>query len=424
MTISKHLGRPQPNPYKIADVATTGSNPNLLLGCELEIERCPYNGGTYEEILKGLGWNITTDNSLRGDNIQRAGTAGEIAGHAYEFVSEPMQQSTLLHSLREFFRKTEFSARNYTDRTSVHIHVNCLDLTYDQLSSVALLYTVVEEVLFKFVGNNRENNIYCIPWYMCRLNYDIVAKMEANSIDTIRRWQKYTALNLLPIHSQGTVEFRHMHGTADIDKLTTWINLIGSIFAYATATELTALINEIKELNSTSEYDVFFHKVLGGYLEYNDDYRASLEAGVIVAKYGLINWKKEKKAEVPIEGGIAMNTVYLDPVVEFAPNAAPTIRPQRFAEGMPEWASQAAHAGRPMGRGLNRFSPWPPVGTTVDVGRDMERTSLAEAGTLQSTPHSWRHNPGSGMIMITGADGSRVRPAPIFMDDVEEEDEE
>jgi hypothetical protein len=352
MTIREIFGMRVPTPWALKG-AMECANPDLMVGVELEVENCMQGQDWYQERTGKLGWTTTVDNSLRGVNVTTGANAG-IAGYAFEFISKPMKSSTLLFSMEEFFKVTGFDEKNYTDRCSVHVHVNCTDLTPDQISSVALVYSVVEDILFRFVGQDRENNIYCLPWSQCRMHHDRVDKITSNVDRTSRSWQKYTALNLIPLRSQGTVEFRQMHGTADMKKLTTWINLIGCIFKYGTNTELTELIKEIKALNSTSEYEVFFGRVLGNYLPYTPDYRTSLEGGIISAKYGLINWKKDKKEAKDASAGSAVyNTDWPAPIDDVEEDEEEPERPMFRQVPVPP-----PH---------NRFIPWPPVGTRLPI---------------------------------------------------------
>lgn len=346
-TIKEIFGMRVPAPWALKG-AVECANPDLMMGVELEVENCQNGQDWYQDRTGKFGWTTTVDNSLRGVNVTTGANAG-INGNAFEFISKPMKSSTLLYSMEEFFKVTGFNDKNYTDRCSVHVHVNCTDLTPDQISSVALVYSVVEDILFRFVGQDRENNIYCLPWSQCRMNHDMVDKITSNVDRTARGWQKYTALNLIPLRGQGTVEFRQMHGTADMKKLTTWINLIGCIFKYGTNTELTELIKEIKALNSTSEYEVFFGRVLGNYLPYTSDYRASLEGGIISAKYGLINWKKEKKEGKDVSGEqLQWDARVPGPDFDEEDDEEEEFRPVPPAP-------------------RNRFIPWPPVGERIPI---------------------------------------------------------
>ena len=255
-------------------------NPELVIGYELETENCTASASGYTKIGDKTNFGVTVDNSLRGS--------------AYEFISRPMKSKHALSALGEFLKQTGFNPANYTDRCSVHVHVNCTNLELEQVSAISLLYTVFEEILFEFVGHDRDSNIYCVPWNQCRMHFDLVQNFLADSNSVLRRWNKYTALNLLPLHTQGTIEFRQMHGTADMEKLTTWTNIIGAICKAAVEISLNDLIAQIKDLNNTSQYEAFFMQTLASQLPYNEVYRMKMEEGVIFAKFTLMNMTEKK----------------------------------------------------------------------------------------------------------------------------------
>lgn len=455
MTISKLFEVRRPTPWVLeVPKGYPSTNPELIMGMELEIEGCPSSDGWYAKRLNPLGWTVTTDNSLRGNNVNTNGNLVE--GNAFEFISRPMAAQTLAFSLEEFFKVTSFNEKNYSDRTSVHIHANCTDLSVEQVSTLALAYTVAEDILFRFVGENRENNIYCIPWNQCRMNYDIVQKMADHPNETVRRWQKYTALNLLPLQEHGTVEFRHMNGTPDLKKLHTWINLIGSLFAFATKTELTALIEEIKRLNSTSEYESFFHRVLGDNLPYTDEYRASLESGVLSAKYSLINWKRANK--IGLSGGTTVNFEEQLEAMAAAPvrragarRSLAEMQAAAVAEGArnplaqafrqppaaPMWGQPAPAEAPTRPPETNRVNPWPLTGHRVWLsdrhaqGRqlnDAENRTLLETANRLGNSYRVRTDPVFGMyldiIAQPPANSTMLTVANLMMQDEHHEEPE
>jgi hypothetical protein len=289
MTISATFGVKPPVVFGYKEIHPKVINPKLIIGYELEIEttdtwdgHSEYRHDGESRVMNKMGWTITTDGSLRGVNN--------------EFISKPMYSENALASLNNFFKVTGYGEENYSDRCSVHIHANCTDLTKEQVAALCLLYSVVEEPLFKFVGAYRDSNIYCIPWYQCRNHAEVVSNCIENP-GLFARWQKYTALNLLPLTVQGTVEFRHMHGTADFGKLETWTNIVGSLIKNATERPLAEIQEEITNLNTSSNYKSFFERTLSGLLPFEDEYRATLENGVILAKYSLINREKRLKQE-------------------------------------------------------------------------------------------------------------------------------
>lgn len=415
-TIGEIFSLKTPKPHHHKEGKPDGSNPDLMMGLELETEGCDHTQDWYVEYLSKLGVQVTIDNSLRGENIDRR---NNVEGNAFEFITKPMTQQSIHALLPKYFELTKFNESNFSERCSVHAHLNCLDLTVEQVSSLALIYTVVEDVLFKFAGAEREHNIFCVPWNQCRINYNLVETMttsDAHAADTFRRWQKYTALNLQPLRDKGTVEFRHLPGTASIPRLVTWTNILGQMHKYAVATELNALVDEIKNLNSTSHYEKFFKESLGEYLPYNDEYRSILERGVLCAKYSLTTWRKDKekiKTKVAKQPTVGLFDDYVERRLEDEPdyNQAFQQEIQRvrleqeqvriqaqtatnpYAQGIvnnlmtdtaPMWRDMPAQAQHPQARAVprahNRLNPWPPVGRVLRT--DLWPWNTAESVTL------------------------------------------
>jgi hypothetical protein len=342
-TVAEIYGRRPPKPW-VYKKEVNCTNPNLIVGLELETENCRHSEDFYIENGRPLGIEVKTDNSLRTINHNAA----------YEFITKPTQMKNVLATLADFFDKTMFNDENYSDRCSVHVHVNCCDLTFEQVCSVALIYTVVEKILFEFVnkrpgvkdGWSRDTNIYCVPWYQCRDHLNLVYNFTQNPTRALNVWQKYTAVNLIPLGRLGTMEWRQMHGTADMAKLTQWLNIIGSIYKHATTVPFDDLVKDIQSLNTVSHYGKFFETVLGGQLPYNDVYRQAMEEGCILAKYSMISWSLDKKSPgryetktktVPPLGEVAWaqpqfaqpNDEDIEAMLRNAPRAAePDLRPR------------------------------------------------------------------------------------------------
>lgn len=293
-TVAETYGNPPPKLFTGFKMEEECLNPTLGVGIEIEVEGVRHGEDELGAWCKPWGISIKGDGSLR-----------VVDGRpAYEFITKPTAIRHVLPILREFFRKTEFGQTNFSDRTSIHVHADCSQLTWSTLANIALLYTVFEEIIFEFVNNrpgnrdgySRDTNLYCVPWNQCRDHYNVVQSFLQDPSSVLGRWQKYTALNLAPLLRQNTIEFRHMHGTADMDKLKTWLNIIGSIFLYAGRRTHEELAKEIMEMNTVSRYEDFFNEVLGRSLPYNDRYRIKLEEGLIFAKYSMATSREKKKA--------------------------------------------------------------------------------------------------------------------------------
>jgi len=117
-----------------------------------------------------------------------------------------------------------------------------------------------------------------------------------------RTWQKYTALNLIPLRDRGTLEFRHLEGTCDVERITAWINIISSMFKYAMNNTYDDFKTSIINMNSISNYGDFIHQVLGEYAVHitsQPTYQEDISVGVVDCKLCMINdaniVKKEPK---------------------------------------------------------------------------------------------------------------------------------
>jgi hypothetical protein len=264
--------------------------PDLLCGVELEIENLHDGHGWYSERV-GEFWMVEEDGSLRP------------RGASWEFISRPSKLGQALAETGHLFNVLGVTeGRNYSDRCSVHIHCNVIDWTQAQIAGLAVIYPVFEEVLFKYINHHkkkeeqgycRDTNLYCIPWSACRHNRNFVENLFTNPAN-MKNWQKYTALNLLPIIDKGTVEWRHMHGTCDMEKLTTWFNIIGAIMKYCRVTPFQQIVDILQKMNDVSAYQQWFEEVLQGQLPYDEEYRRLMAEGVLNAKYSIINLEANK----------------------------------------------------------------------------------------------------------------------------------
>jgi hypothetical protein len=248
----------------------------LLYGVELEIEDVP----NWEEmVVPGI----------------RAEADGSLRNNGREFITLPMTYSNLAHCLGMFFGKNKLSENNYSERCSIHVHTNCQDLTEEQIQTIAFVYQLVEHCLFEWVDHERANNIFCVPWSQTNLTYQM---FSANKDATrFRSWQKYTALNLLPLYTQGTIEWRHMNGHCNLDKILEWCQIIGCIYSYALKTPLKDVKEFLLTLNTTSQYknilELIFQERAALFYAL-PDYERHLEEGVINMKYSLGNPGKAK----------------------------------------------------------------------------------------------------------------------------------
>jgi len=199
--------------------------PEFICGIEYEIEAVQAHG----DVTKQFGFSLETDNSLRNSGI--------------EYKTKPISFKDGLSSFEWLHKTISYKkAEAFSDRTSIHVHVNIGNWSLEQAKKAVLLYALVEPLFFKFVGAKRENSIYCVP-----LNFTTLADQYHRDFVSLSQqgiWHKYTAFNILPVREFGTMEFRHLGGTGDFNTFTTWLTSLKNFYDFATGfdTDLTTYL--------------------------------------------------------------------------------------------------------------------------------------------------------------------------------------
>lgn len=284
-------------------------DPALLYGVELEIENVP----NWDE-LSVSGMESQHDGSLR--------------NNGREFITKPMTFSNLAYCLEKFFANAKLSDENYSERCSIHVHTNVQDMQWEQVQTLALVYQVVERLLFKWIGHDREDNIFCVPLHQTNLTYK---RFDTDpSVGMFKKWEKYTALNFLPMTTIGTVEWRHMYGHCNLPVILDWCRLIGRLFSYARRVPLEQAKETILSLNTSSAYELFMFDVFGPQAALFNNIKEALEEGVLDVKYAIAT-KYSSKMSATIKSAVTM---------EFNDNNLFAQALNRAAEGPDLWEPQ------------------------------------------------------------------------------------
>lgn len=215
----------------VLDVKGDLNLPKRAVGIEIEMENAV---GSYNPTTKAKKiWSYKEDHSLRDGGI--------------EFISSPMNPNGLEGALTCLIDSFPKGAIAFSPRTSVHVHVNVQDIDTNKLPLLVRFYRLFESSFFEFVGQKRARNTYCCPLYLTNIP----------SFRTPQRWPKYTALNLRPVGTQGTVEFRHMHGTLDTHKLIMWVSAIVNLVEFVHQNQKGALQEMLYRTTQQSVADLF-----------------------------------------------------------------------------------------------------------------------------------------------------------------------
>lgn len=198
-------------------------------GVQFGIE-CETEGRRLPNILTPF-WNTEQDGSLRG---------------GLEYVSKPLSAESVKPALSALFKeiKDEKGIPEYSFRCSTHIHVNVQDLDQEELFTMIFLYMMYENVFMNYVDAERVGNRFCLRFQDAGALITEFTKLVKNTRSyglarAIRNLNqntlKYAALNMYTLVTYGTLEFRALEGTNNVDKIHNWVIAIEKLRALSVA---------------------------------------------------------------------------------------------------------------------------------------------------------------------------------------------
>lgn len=177
------------------------------------------------ELLDAHRWQQTEDGSLR---------------NGVELISPPLHAASVGAALAAAYQWANDNHFVATSRTGMHIHVNMAGRTPDMLLRVMQAYVLAEPLLFAVAGEQREQNIHCVPWYLDPDQYscaaELVKELRAGVVN-FPDWNqlggvvasKYSALNILPLFKYHTLEFRHIQTPDTAEDALRWSKIVATI---------------------------------------------------------------------------------------------------------------------------------------------------------------------------------------------------
>lgn len=220
------------------------------VGVEIEVEqpRGEQHGIVGELITEAF--TVHADNSLR-NGAEYVTKLGILAGDAVAYM-EPMEK---------FLNRSKFSFR-----CGLHVHIDVTEHSLADIYKVCLLYSVFEQMLFRISGERRANK-FCVSVQDSAsvvgnlMHYGHKGEWPAVA-DALYQGTKYAAMNIRPVTTRGSIEFRHHHGTASKEQVQQWMAFLLDIVVGAKTVNLTDLQQEILYLNTRSDYERFLKKYL------------------------------------------------------------------------------------------------------------------------------------------------------------------
>lgn len=218
-----------------------------FLGIEVEVE-----GVNYKAVLPKF-WEGKQDGSLRGPQEERA-----------EFTTIPLRpRQALIATAILWPIMKELGKPSFSWRTSVHDHINVMDLREEEFKSLMVLSALFEPLLFNYVGGSRAQSVFCVP-ITESCSHQLLGGYLRGKIGfrklVLEKWYKYSSVNMARLLDRpseprlGTVEFRHMGGTANVNVVLRWHAIILCLFKAAIAINLPTLKALVLEMDSLAKY--------------------------------------------------------------------------------------------------------------------------------------------------------------------------
>ena len=206
---------------KISELLRSREKTGPVMGVEYEIE----------------GLNLPRN--VPSFSVHNEGSLRAIDGHlAREYVTTiPCSLARTieqLQTLNNTLESKEGCVPFFSNRTSVHVHLNVSDLTIEEWFTLLFIWTVYEDSFIAYCGEERKGNLFCLSssdaeamlFYLEEFALDQDINLFGDNV-------RYAACNLAATPKYGSLEFRCMRGTTDTKVLIPWFTMIESLYHLA-----------------------------------------------------------------------------------------------------------------------------------------------------------------------------------------------
>lgn len=194
------------------------------VGIEIEIEgvklpddNCTRSNSDY--------WKADLDGSLK-------------AAEAFEYVlRHPISILSVKPALEELWGI--FDRLNSeifeSPKAGVHVHLNVQDFTINELVNLITLFFIFEKPLVKYCGSDREGNLFCLRASDASdMIPHIISVIKTKKLGSFKNDDyRYSSINLKSVAEYGSVEFRTMRSTADMDAILSWVKILWDLYRAA-----------------------------------------------------------------------------------------------------------------------------------------------------------------------------------------------
>jgi hypothetical protein len=154
---------------------------------------------------------------------------GSLHGGVEFVLRKPLTLLGARIAMKEMTSHMSHSSIRDSVRAGVHVHLNCQNMTKVQVFNTIIMWALFEEVLLNKCGVCRKGNLFCVPLgksdnvisFLRDLADDDGYAPQVDNDD-----YRYCAINIVALRKYGSLEFRAMRTSADMDNTYQWAKLL------------------------------------------------------------------------------------------------------------------------------------------------------------------------------------------------------
>lgn len=257
--LQKFQFKPSPGTFGIeieTEVESAASYPEDFLNPK----ECSDTGQFIPELNKYVKYYNLWNKSWRGV------LDGSLRNFGVEYiVKKPLSYKGALSAIDEFAENTKgIPFIENAPGTSVHVHINMQDEEILTIFTYITVWTLFENLLIEFCGENRRTNLFALPTRVCEGNLSIYTQIVDNYLNRTKAFYlsehhaKYSALNVAPLNKLGSIEIRSMRGTTDPDILKKWVTILNDILIYSRGKKPSEVLREYRSLGPSGMIERVF----------------------------------------------------------------------------------------------------------------------------------------------------------------------
>lgn len=253
-----------------------------LLGVEVEVENYLK---PFDVNQKQAGyWEVKEDGSLRNNGMEMV-------------FYEPLYGADAVEAVSWLFQEAKRCGWKISKLTGAHVHVDVRDMEVNAFRVMCSVFALTEPLIYKWVGHKRDENMFCLPWYMAdadvdKINRSLTTTDAAAALSFIKGLSKYSGLNIGAAAKFGTVEFRMLQTTFDLERFIDWLNIILSLRVYAQKyADKTPewICKRLVNLGARGFSEEVFGKYLSDKMWYDNYFKDAIGLGMVTCDWFLEN---------------------------------------------------------------------------------------------------------------------------------------